>query len=268
MARAGRRRYNLRMNDADLLELAAGLARRAAAAIEAVRRAGFVVERKTDESPVTEADRIAEALIVEGLRTAAPGIPVVAEEEVEAGVAPGGPARRFWLVDPLDGTKGFARGSGEYAVCIGLVEDGAALLGAIALPATGELFGGLRGAGAWKEAGEGEPRRPVRVRRSPPEGVVALVSRQYADDPRLLRFLAGRRVAERRGLSSALKFCRVAEGEADLYARFGPTMEWDSAAGQAIVEAAGGSVVDLDDAPLRYGKPGWRNPDFVCRGAA
>ena len=183
-------------------------------------------------------------------------------------VSPGGPARRFWLVDPLDGTKGFARGGGEYAVCIGLVEDGRALLGAIALPATGELFGGLRGAGAWKEAGEGEPRRPIRARRSPPEGVVALVSRQYADDPRLLRFLAGRRVAERRGLSSALKFCRVAEGEADLYARFGPTMEWDSAAGQAIVEAAGGSVVDLDDAPLRYGKPGWRNPDFVCRGAA
>jgi 3'(2'), 5'-bisphosphate nucleotidase len=258
------------MTNADLLELAAGLARRAAAAIEAVKRAGFVVERKTDESPVTEADRVAEALIVEGLRAAAPDIPVVAEEEVEAGVAPAAAgARRFWLVDPLDGTKGFARGGEEYAVCIGLVEEGRALLGAIALPATGELFGGAAGAGAWKETGEGGgTRRPIRVRPVPEAGMVALVSRRYADDPRLARFLAGRRVAERRGLSSALKFCRVAEGEADLYARFGPTMEWDSAAGQAIVEAAGGAVVDLDAAPLRYGKAGWRNPDFVCHGGA
>jgi 3'(2'), 5'-bisphosphate nucleotidase len=258
------------MNDTELLDLAAGLARRAAAAIEAVKRAGFVVERKTDESPVTEADRIAEALIVEGLREATPDIPVVAEEEVEAGVAPAAAkARQFWLVDPLDGTKGFARGGEEYAVCIGLVEEGRATLGAIALPATGELFGGRIGAGAWKETGdEGGPRQPIRVRPVPEAGMVALVSRRYADDPRLARFLAGRRVAERRGLSSALKFCRVAEGEADLYARFGPTMEWDSAAGQAIVEAAGGAVVDLDAAPLRYGKAGWRNPDFVCYGGA
>ena len=257
------------MNDSDLLDLAAGLARRAAAAIEAVKRAGFVVERKSDESPVTEADRIAEALIVEGLRAAVPDIPVVAEEEVEAGVAPAATAaKRFWLVDPLDGTRGFARGGDEYAVCIGLVEDGRALLGAIALPATGELFGGVVGAGAWKEAGEGSPRVPIRIRSAPAGGIVALVSRRYADDPRLVRFLAGRHVAERRGLSSALKFCRVAEGEADLYARFGPTMEWDSAAGQAIVEAAGGAVVDLDAAPLRYGKAGWLNPDFVCQGDA
>jgi 3'(2'), 5'-bisphosphate nucleotidase len=259
------------MNDSELLDLAAGLARRAAAAIEAVKRAGFVVERKSDESPVTEADRIAEALIVEGLRAAVPDIPVVAEEEVEAGVAPAAyAARRFWLVDPLDGTKGFARGGDEYAVCIGLVEDRRALLGAIALPATGELFGGLVGAGAWKETGEegSGPRVPIRIRAAPAAGIVALVSRRYAEDPRLARFLAGRHVAERRGLSSALKFCRVAEGEADLYARFGPTMEWDSAAGQAIVEAAGGAVVDLDAAPLRYGKAGWLNPDFVCHGGA
>jgi 3'(2'), 5'-bisphosphate nucleotidase len=271
VASARPRRYNRRMNDSELLDLATDLARRAAVAIEAVKRAGFVVERKTDESPVTEADRIAEALIVEGLREAAPDIPVVAEEEVEAGVAPAAErSRRFWLVDPLDGTKGFARGGDEYAVCIGLVEEGRATLGAIALPATGELFGGRIGAGAWKETGdeEGGPRQPIRVRPVPEGGIVALVSRRYADDPRLARFLAGRRVAERRGLSSALKFCRVAEGQADIYARFGPTMEWDSAAGQAIVEAAGGAVVDLDAAPLRYGKAGWRNPDFVCYGGS
>jgi 3'(2'), 5'-bisphosphate nucleotidase len=252
------------MTDPELLELAAGLARRAAAAIEAVKRAGFAVERKTDESPVTEADRIAEALIVEGLRAATPGIPVVAEEEVAAGIVTAA-APRFWLVDPLDGTRDFAKGRSEYAVCIGLVEGGRAVLGAIALPATGELFGGLLGAGAWK-AGEEASRRPIRVRAVPPEGLTVLASRTYAEDPRMAPFLAGRPIAERRAVSSALKFCRVAEGVADLYPRFGGTMEWDTAAGQAIVEAAGGVVTEVDGRPLRYGKPGWRNPDFVCHG--
>ena len=252
------------MDDVLLLDLAASLARRAAAAIEAVRRAGFVVDRKSDESPVTEADRVAEALIVEGLRAARPDIPVVAEEEVAGGLVTAAcPA--FWLVDPLDGTRDFAKGRTEYAVCIGLVREGRAVLGALALPATGELFGGLLGAGAWKQ--EGEARRPIQARRPPPEGLTVLASRQYADDPRMGPFLAGRPVAERHSASSALKFCRVAEGAADLYPRFGPTMEWDSAAGQALVEAAGGAVTLVDGAPLRYGKPGWRNPDFICRGA-
>ncbi|MBL6077917.1 3'(2'),5'-bisphosphate nucleotidase CysQ [Belnapia sp. T18] len=252
------------MDDVLLLDLAASLARRAAAAIEAVRRAGFVVDRKSDESPVTEADHVAEALIVEGLRAATPGIPVVAEEEVAGGLVTAAcPA--FWLVDPLDGTRDFAKGRSEYAVCIGLVREGRAVLGALALPATGEIFGGLLGAGAWKE--DAASRRPIQARRPPPEGLTVLASRHYADDPRMGPFLAGRPVAERRSASSALKFCRVAEGVADLYPRFGPTMEWDSAAGQALVEAAGGAVTLLDGAPLRYGKPGWRNPDFICRGA-
>jgi len=264
LARGAPDRHTGAMDDAALLELAAGLARRAAAAIEAVRKAGFVVDRKADESPVTEADRIAEALIVEGLRQATPDIPVVAEEEVAAGIVTQ-PGPCFWLVDPLDGTRGFARGRDEYAVCIGLVRDGRAQLGAIALPAKGELFGGLVGAGAWKEDAAGN-RRPIHVRPVPPEGLTVLLSRQYANDPRLAPYLAGRQVAERLGLSSALKFCRVAEGAADLYPRFGPTMEWDTAAGQALVEAAGGSVAEMGGGPLRYGKPGWRNPDFICHG--
>ncbi|RAI56944.1 3'(2'),5'-bisphosphate nucleotidase CysQ [Roseicella frigidaeris] len=253
------------MTDADLLDLAAALARRAAAAIEAVKRAGFAVERKTDESPVTEADRVAEALIVEALREATPDWPVVAEEEVAAGIVTAA-ARRTWLVDPLDGTRDFAKGSREYATCIGLIEEGRPLLGAIALPASGELFAGRRGAGAWKEDAGG--RRPIAVRRVPPEGLTVLASRAYAEDPRMRPFLAGRPIATRQAVSSALKFCRVAEGAADLYPRFGGTMEWDTAAGQAIVEAAGGSVTLVDGGPLRYGKPGWRNPDFVCHGGA
>ncbi len=254
---------------AALLDLAADLARRAAAAILAVRAAGFAIDRKADRSPVTAADRIAEALIVEGLRAATPDIPVVAEEEVEAGTAPSpDAAARFWLVDPLDGTREFAAGRDAFTVNIGLVAERRAVLGAVAIPATGELFGGILGTGAWKEEAGG-PRRPIAVRSPPPAGLTVMASRHYADDPRLPRFLAGRRVAQVEHVGSALKFCRIAEGAADLYPRFGPTSEWDTAAPQAVLEAAGGTVRLLEGTggPLLYGKPRWENPGFVCTGA-
>jgi 3'(2'), 5'-bisphosphate nucleotidase len=248
-----------------LLDLAARLAREAAAAIMVARARGCAVETKPDDSPVTEADRTAEAIIVAALRAATPEIPVVAEEEVAAGRAVS-PGAMFWLVDPLDGTREFAAGRPEFAVNVGLVRDGAPLLGAVALPATGELFGGIVGAGAWKE--DGAVRRPIAARAAPAEGPVVLGSRHYADDPRIAAFAAAHRAQRLVNLGSAVKFCRVAEGEADLYPRFGVTMEWDTAAPQAIVEAAGGAVVTADGLPLRYGKLGWRNPDFVCRGRA
>ena len=165
-----------------MLDLAAGLARRAALAIEAVKRAGFAVERKTDESPVTEADRVAEALIVEALREATPAYPVVAEEEVEAGIvtAAGAPL----LAGRSAGRHAGIRqgGADEFAVCIGLVEDGRPVLGAVALPATGEVFGGLLGAGAWKEDARRSAARSAPAR-SPAEGPVVLASRTYADRP-------------------------------------------------------------------------------------
>lgn len=248
---------------ATLVDLAAGLARQAAAAITAIRSRGCAVETKRDDTPVTEADRAAEALITAGLRRATPDIPVVAEEEVASGriVAPG---TLFWLVDPLDGTREFAAGRDEFTVNIGLVRNGLAIAGVVAMPASGEVFGGAPGLGAWKEDGAG--RRPIAVRAVPAEGAVVLASRHYADDPRLAAFVAAHRVARLANIGSALKFCRVAEGEADLYPRFGPTMEWDTAAPQAIVEAAGGSVMTGLGTPLRYGKPGWSNPDFLCRG--
>ncbi len=253
------------MTNDDLLALAAALAEKAAHAINAVRAAGFAVERKSDRSPVTEADRIAEALIVEGLRAAAPAIPVIAEEEIEAGTAPGDPGRRFWLVDPLDGTREFAAGRDNFTVNIGLVEDGRAVLGAVALPATGELFWGRLGAGAWKRDDAGT--RAIAVRGVPQDGLTVMGSHHYQDDPRMDRFLAGRRVARVVNIGSAEKFCRVAEGAADLYPRFGRTMEWDSAAPQAVLEAAGGSIRLLDGGgALTYGKPGWANPGFVCEG--
>ncbi len=253
------------MDNSALLALAAGLADEAAQLILAVRARGFVVTKKEDFSPVTEADRAAEALITQGLRAATPDIPVIAEEEVASGritTIDG----RFWLVDPLDGTREFAAGQAAFAVNIGLVENGVAILGAVAVPASGEIFGGIVGAGAWKRQ-NGET-HPITTRAPPSAGLTVLASRHHGDDPALQAVLAGRRVATIEKLGSAVKFCRLAEGGADFYPRLGPTMEWDTAAPQALLEAAGGAVLDAAGAPLRYGKPGFLNPPFFCYGRA
>ena len=253
------------MDDAALLSLAADLARRAGGVILAVRARGFETLRKRDASPVTEADHAAEALILEGLRQAAPGIPVIAEEEMEAGHRheAGG---EYWLVDPLDGTREFAALRDEFTVNIGLIRDGRPVLGVVGVPAMGELFGGMTGPKprAWKRNGAGE--RPIRARMPPPEGVHVLASRAYANDPRLQGFLQGRKVASVVNMGSALKIVRLAEGAGDLYPRFGRTMEWDIAAPQAVLEAAGGRLCTMDGATMGYGKPGWENPPFICTG--
>jgi 3'(2'), 5'-bisphosphate nucleotidase len=254
------------MTDADLLDLATRLARSAAAAVLSVRQAGFAVERKDDMSPVTAADRLAEGIILEGLRQATPDIPVVAEEECSAGAMPE-VAERFWSVDPLDGTREFAAGRDEFTVNIGLVVRGRPHLGVVALPAFGEVFGGIVGQGAWKEDAGG--RRPVRARRAPEAGITVFASRHYAGDPRLAELLKDYRVAEVFEVGSAVKFCRLAEGRGDLYPRFGRTMEWDTVAPEAVLLAAGGRCARMEDgAPLEYGKPGWENPPFLCQGMA
>jgi 3'(2'), 5'-bisphosphate nucleotidase len=251
------------MDDAALVALADALATRAGAAILQVRRSGFDVMHKADRSVVTAADHAAEAIIVAGLRAAAPEIPVIAEEEVAAGRITA-PSAQFWLVDPLDGTREFASGSDEFAVNIGLVRDGRVVLGVVGVPAAGEMFGGIVGAGAWKRTAAGQV--PIVARSPPDEGVTVLASKHHGDTALLDAFLAGRRVARTMNFGSSLKFCRLAEGIADLYPRFGRTMEWDTCAPQAVLEAAGGSVRTLDGAPLHYGKPGWENPHFVCAG--
>ncbi len=252
------------MDDIALLSLAADLARRAASVIMGIRASGFDIVTKSDASPVTEADHAAEKLILEGLRAATPETPVVAEEEIAAGHNPDyGPM--FWLVDPIDGTREFAAMRDDFTVNIGLVRDGRPVLGVVGLPAHGELFGGIVGRGAWKRTGVGE--RPIHTRAVPERGLDVLASRHYADDPRLAAFLGGRSVASVRNIGSAVKFVRVAEGVADLYPRLGRTMEWDTAAPQAVLEAAGGHVRTMDGAPLLYGKPGWENPHFICTGA-
>jgi len=252
------------MTDAELLELAAGLAVRAAGVILDIRARGFAVSRKADRSVVTEADRASEALISAALREAAPEIPVIAEEAAADGAALV-PSACFWLVDPLDGTREFADGGDDFAVNIGLVRNGALALGVVGVPATGEVFGGLVGVGAWKRLGGVQT--PIHARPVPDDGLTVLASRHHGDTAQLDAFLAGRTVAKTVNFGSSLKFCRLAEGIADLYPRFGRTMEWDTAAPQAVLEAAGGTVRTLDGAPLRYGKPGWENPFFVCAGA-
>lgn len=248
-----------------MLTLAADLARRAGAVILAVRARGFDTMHKSDASPVTEADHAAEALIVEGLRAATPGIPVIAEEEHAAGAA-WAEHHEYWLVDPLDGTREFAAGRDEFTVNIGLVRDGRPVLGAVGVPALGEMFGGLLGARprAWKRTGAGE--HDIRARVPSPDGLHVLASRSLANDPRLREYLQGRPVADVTNMGSALKIVRLAEGAADLYPRFGRTMEWDTAAPHAVLEAAGGQIRTADGTPLSYGKPGWENPAFICTG--
>jgi 3'(2'), 5'-bisphosphate nucleotidase len=250
------------MDDQALLSLAARLALDAGRAILAVRARGFDVLRKEDASPVTAADHAAEDIIVTKLR-AATDIPVIAEEEVAAGRVTA-PAEQFWLVDPLDGTREFTEGNDEFVVNIGLVRSERAYLGVVAVPAMGELFGGIVGIGAWKRTEAGE--HAIEARFPPPEGITVLASRYHGNQARLEAFLKSRKVASVTNFGSAVKFCRIAEGEADLYPRFGRTMEWDTCAPQALLEAAGGSVRTVDGAPLRYGKPGWENPHFVCAG--
>lgn len=253
------------MHDApDLLELAATLAVQAGHAIMAVRAHGFAVERKADQSPVTVADTIAEAIILEGLRET--GIPVVAEEMMSAG-ALREPTRRYWLVDPLDGTKEFAKGIDEFVVCIGLIENGYPVLGAIALPVAESVYGGIVPARiAWKQ--QASARQPIRARCPPPQGLTVLDSRSHPNPARVERILAGHILAETRHMGSAMKFTLLAEGLADVIPRPGTTMEWDSAAGQALVEAAGGRVTDMAGTRLTYGKPDFKNSGFIAWGAA
>lgn len=247
----------------ELLMLAVGLAEKAADAINVIRADGFVVETKTDLSPVTIADQKAEALINAGLRAATPNIPVIAEEEVASGVITL-PSDRYWLVDPLDGTREFAAGRDEFAVCIGLIQNGKPILGAVASPALGELHFGLVGQGAWlRKAGQG---RKINCRKAPPEGLTVFASRHYQDAPELKACLLDYKVAQLTNIGSALKFLRLAEGEADFYPRLGQTMEWDTAAPQAVLEAAGGAVHTADGEPLGYGKPDWKNPPFFAWG--
>lgn len=247
-----------------LLDSLVPLIRDAGRVIMDIYATDFDVTKKGDESPVTQADQRAEDVILAGLAQLAPGIPVVAEEAVAAGQVPD-VGERFFLVDPLDGTKEFISRNGEFTVNIALIEQGRPVLGLVYAPAIGRLFGGVAGQGAWLEDAQG--RRAIRCRAVPAEGLTVVASRSHGDETALDAFLGGRKVASRTNAGSSLKLCLVAAGEADLYPRLGRTMEWDIAAGDAVLRAAGGRVtVVADGVDLRYGKPGFDNPHFAAAG--
>ena len=225
---------------------------------------------KSDRSPVTNADEEAERLILDRLAELFPGVPVVAEEEAAAGriAETGG---RFFLVDPLDGTREFLSGNGEFTVNIAEVVGGVAVAGAVYAPAVSRLFFGGASEGAFEIAHAAgaaldlEKARPIRTRAAPQEGLVAVGSRSHGDAA-TEDFLQTFNVKRFVSAGSSLKFCLVAAGEADIYARGGRTMEWDTAAGHAVLAAAGGSVKLWDGSAFVYGKPGFENPGFVARG--
>ncbi|MFM1959217.1 MAG: 3(2),5-bisphosphate nucleotidase [Pseudomonadota bacterium] len=243
---------------ADLCEEAADLVR-------PLWNSGLAVDRKADDSPVTEADRRAETLILAGLARVAPQVPVVSEEHASEFGAPGRIGRTFLLVDPVDGTKAFVRGDPNFTVNIGLIVDGIPVAGAITAPATGETWFTDAG-GAFKRAAGGGAAQ-VRVRAWPQGAAVALIS--HTMKPETLKALTDRYGFDgTEAMDSSIKFCRIAEGAADIYPRLGPTMEWDIAAGHAILAAAGGRVETEDGGPFLYGKAsaGFRNGPFVARG--
>jgi 3'(2'), 5'-bisphosphate nucleotidase len=234
-------------------------------AIMKVYETDFEVERKADDSPVTEADLAAEAIITPVLAALTPDIPIVAEEAASRGELPQVGGTPFWLVDPLDGTKEFLNRNGEFTVNIALVVDRQPVLGVIYAPALDDTYTGIVGVGATRARGGGAA-EPIKIRDVPPDGVTVLASRRHGDPETLSAFLDGRPLAELKNAGSSLKFCLLAAGEADVYPRFGPTMEWDTAAGHAILCAAGGRVTTEDGAPLRYAKDPLRNPHFIAWG--
>ena len=252
---------------AELIVAIADLAVAAGVEIMKIYATDFDVRAKGANDPVTDADVAGEAVITAGLLKLTPDIPVVGEEAASAGqLPPGNPAtwHRFWLVDPLDGTKEFIKKNGEFTVNIALIEDGVPILGVVHTPAKGWTHTGY-GTGTAMVRRQGLPPQPIKVRPVPPSGLTVVASRSHRDKE-TDEFLADLQVASMVAAGSSLKFCLVAEGAADLYPRMGPTMEWDTAAGHAVVLSAGGTVTTLEGAALSYGKPEFRNPKFVVRG--
>jgi 3'(2'),5'-bisphosphate nucleotidase len=245
----------------------------AGALIMQVYATDFNVDRKDDSSPVTEADEKAEAIILAALAEADPSLPVIAEESVAAGNIPDH-GHRFALVDPLDGTKEFINKRGEFTVNIGIIENGVPVMGVVYAPALNRLFvaedrftawqANAEPGGAIPEAGD---RTPLRIRKAPEAGLTAIASKSHRSDE-TNAFLDTQPVADIISAGSSLKFCLIAAGEADLYPRHGRTMEWDTAAGQAVAEAAGARVTECDGQPLLYGKTerGYDNPHFIVWG--
>ena len=252
------------MKDEELAIAVDTIARKAGAVILAIYDRDFKIETKSDNSPVTEADQAAEAIIVEKLRSLTPNIPVVAEEEMAAGKQTDVTSGLFWLVDPLDGTREFISRNGEFTVNIALIRNWEPVIGTVHVPAKAETYTAAGLHHVTCQRGN-DPVAAIGARRPATDGLVAMVSRSHASSE-TDKYLADFTIKKRIDAGSSLKFCRLAEGTADLYPRLGRTMEWDTAAGHAVLSCAGGRVSRLDGGPLLYGKDGFENPHFIARG--
>ncbi|MBS0359944.1 MAG: 3'(2'),5'-bisphosphate nucleotidase CysQ [Proteobacteria bacterium] len=237
----------------------------AAALILPLWRSGLAVTHKSDESPVTEADRQGEALILARLKDSFPHIPVISEEDASEFGTPDAIGPRFFLVDPLDGTKAFVRGDPHFTVNIGLIDHGRPVAGAVSCPPSGETW--FTAGGRTLKRMAGVAAHPVSVRPWPKGEAICLIS--HTMKPETADTLAAEYGFDlRQPMDSSIKLCRIAEGMADIYPRHGPTMEWDTAAGHAVLEAAGGRFTTPEGEPFGYGKAqdGFRNGWFVARG--
>ena len=257
-----------------LREGAIVIARDAAAAIEAIYDSEFAVEHKNDASPLTAADMAAHHCIVDGLAALTPEIPVLSEESAhEVTAARRREWRRMWLVDPLDGTREFVKRNGEFTVNLALIDDGEPVFGIVLAPVTGEVWHGGRGIGSLRRARGEDASHDVPLHaRSPAIVPLRVAASRSHRDPRSEAFIARMAAGtggevEPVGLGSSLKFCKLAEGGMDVYPRFGPTSEWDTAAGQCVLEGAGGCVLDAKGRPLRYNQRDTiLNGDFIALG--
>jgi 3'(2'), 5'-bisphosphate nucleotidase len=249
-----------------LLDAACEIARAAGRAIlDVYGRADFAVTRKSDNSPLTEADQVAHGIISRALTKLDPKLPVLSEESVPTDHATRRKWTRYWLVDPLDGTKEFLKRNGEFTVNIALVDEHRAVLGAVHAPVLDRMYFAAAALGAWRADGGGAP-KPIAVRPNAASPLRVVGSRSHPS-AELAAYLAGLPPHEITDMGSSLKICLVAEGAADIYPRLGPTSEWDTAAAQAILESAGGRMIDLAGRPLRYNsKDALLNPHFLAFG--
>lgn len=257
------------MNDLQLMREVVKLAQLAGEAILPFWRADVAVTNKADDSPVTAADLAAHRVIADGLLALAPQIPVLSEEDCNIPLAERQGWSRWWLVDPLDGTKEFIAGSEEFTVNIALVENGEVVFGVVSMPTNGRCYFGGRSFGAWRTEGAAEA-LPVQVRNAPPVGgrFTVVASRRHSS-PQQEALLAGLSAAvgelELANIGSSLKFCLLAEGSADCYPRQAPTSQWDTAAAQGVLEGAGGEVIEVDGQPFRYpARDSLLNPFFLA----
>ncbi|MFL1406139.1 3'(2'),5'-bisphosphate nucleotidase CysQ [Marinobacter sp. M1N3S26] len=252
------------MNDASLLDNLLQIADTASEKVMAIYQTDFEVNTKEDDSPITAADIASHHVIVDGLKALTPDIPILSEESANAPWDERKHWTRFWLVDPIDGTKDFTNRTGEFTVNIALIEDGEPVMGVVTAPALNEAYWGIKGQGAWKREADGSTRKLQVV--EPPEAVRTVASKNHLNqETRDFIEQLGKHELVQAG--SSLKFCRIAEGKADIYPRLGPTCEWDTGAAHAVLAAAGGKVNKLDGTPLLYGKEDVLNPYFVASGA-